>query len=100
MYYILRQHFFKVILLVSIFLSAQPVTAQNEKKLILGTWVTGKGLIKFNFNPDMKCYRYYKGKLSGSYKYRISNSTTQCGEKVSINKDEQTSYLELTDLKN
>lgn len=72
---------------------------QDEKKLIIGTWINEERTIKFVFTSAMKCYQYYEGKFSNSYKYKISNSSPQCGEKVFVNKNEETSYLELTNLK-
>lgn len=96
----MKNYFLKVVLFISfISLNASKVVAQvqDERKLIIGSWNTANGIIKYVFTSAMKCNYYYKGKLSNSYRYKISNHSIQCGEKVYI--DKETSYLELTNLK-
>jgi hypothetical protein len=71
---------------------------QEEKKQIIGTWISEGGSIKLVFTP-ITCKEFFSGKYYTTYKYRISNDSIQCGEEVYINKDEQTSYLEMINYK-
>lgn len=71
----------------------------TEKKLIIGNWRGEEGSWKLIFTSTMKCYEYFDNKLSDTYKYKISNTSPQCGAGADANKNKETSYLELTNLK-
>jgi hypothetical protein len=88
--------FFSILITLSVLFPTVILAQANEKKLIIGTWTAEN--VKYVFNSDMKSYLYHKGKVISSYKYRISNTSPQCGEKVTV--DSTTSFLELTNLKN
>ncbi|RZJ91157.1 MAG: hypothetical protein EOO60_08260 [Hymenobacter sp.] len=49
------------------------------------------------FTKD-KCTQYYSGQAPEIDQYSFSNKSPQCGEKVPV--EENTSYLQLTQLKN
>jgi hypothetical protein len=77
---------------------AQP-TIRNEKKQIVGSWLHEESSWKLIFTSSLRCYEYIDNKASATYKYKISNKPQQCGIQVLIDETIQSSYLELTNLK-
>lgn len=50
------------------------------------------------FDATGKCYSYYGAQLTQTFDFSISNSTPQCGCVVLVDENQETSYLQLTDV--
>ena len=67
--------------------------------MIVGSWEESETNWKLVFTSNI-CYEYFDGKMVTTYNYKLSNNGIQCGQKVYVNKNEQTSYLHMTDRSN
>ena len=86
-----------ILTLVLFFSIGLDALAQDERDLILGSWVSEEDSNwKMVFTKDDTCNWYYEDELSSSYTYAISNTSPQCGQEVYIS--ELTSYLSLIDV--
>lgn len=71
----------------------------EEDSLIIGTWISDEdSKWKIVFTADSTCTWYYKNIVTDTYTYKLSNTSPQCGENVSINA--KTLYLSLTNINN
>jgi len=90
-----------IISMIIVSLSFQEVakSVKEEKKEIIGTWRQIEGEATLVFKKDMKLY-WYTNKVSPImvFLYKISNAPIQCGQKVEISNNYNTSFLELIEL--
>lgn len=68
----------------------------NERKLIVGTWISTEGDWVFIFDKDSSCKEYMAKQLISKYYYKLTPANSYCGKiaKVNLN-DESISYLQL-----
>jgi hypothetical protein len=73
------------------------ISAQEEKNLIIGTWISTDDVnLKKVFQTDGKCLDYYNGQLTTTYSFSIERTSPQCGQSVPIGN--LFSYLKIVNL--
>lgn len=72
----------------------------NERKLIVGTWISTEGDWVFIFDKDSSCKEYMAKQLISKYYYKLTPANSYCGKiaKVNLN-DESIGYLQLNNFK-
>ncbi|CAL2087592.1 hypothetical protein [Tenacibaculum sp. 190524A05c] len=80
-------------------------TIQNDKELIIGTWIPEGCLeCKLVFTTNGKLYDYYQGSIDNTYNYSISESTASNGvtfsylKTVNINDPKDTNEYDINGL--
>lgn len=70
-----------IISLILVLVSFTIITLQQDKSLILGTWVPeGSPNSEWIFKSDGKCYEYYQGQLDETYTYSINEVKSSNGK--------------------
>lgn len=88
------------VLLALSFNNVQGQTIEQEKKLIIGTWITEDSTWSLEFGTDSKCKEYYDGKLAKQYSYKITSVNSPCGRKMQTDpRETDATFLQLNDLK-
>lgn len=89
-----------IILVLCTHINAYNQSINEEKKQIIGTWISEDGAWTFIFGADMKCKEYFDGRLDAVYVYKITPGNSGCGIKAKIDIHDKTiSFLQLNNIK-
>ncbi len=92
----------KILVIIILGIAVSPIFAQSqsgmqqERELIVGTWLSETGSKwKLEFLSDGTCIQYSDTRILETDTYKLSNDSPQCGEEVLA--DGHASYLSLID---